>query len=57
MKKKLVVSMAVGAFIAPLMAQMDAGKTERGGHHSPAWIVALSGIQLMEQRKRVVFPG
>lgn len=51
MKNKMTVILAVSVFAAPAMAQMDAGRTHSGGHHSPAWIVALSGIDLMEQQK------
>jgi hypothetical protein len=51
MKHKITVVLAVSFFAAPVMAQVDAGQTGSGVRHSPAWIVALSGIQLMEQQK------
>jgi hypothetical protein len=51
MKHNITVVLAVSFFAAPLMAQADAGPTDSGVRHSPAWIVALSGIRLMEQQK------
>ena len=51
MKDKMMVVLSISILAAPMMAQKDAGRTNSGGHDSPAWIVALSGIELMEQGK------
>jgi hypothetical protein len=51
MRGKLAVVLAACIFAAPAMAQMDSGLGNSGGRHSPAWIVALSGIELMQQQK------
>lgn len=40
MKKKLMVALAVGALIAPMMAQTDVGNAESGRHEPPAWILS-----------------
>ncbi|HLI13762.1 MAG TPA: hypothetical protein VKY65_19385 [Alphaproteobacteria bacterium] len=49
--KKMMVALGVGVFMAPMMAQIDAGRADSGNHHAPAWIVALSGIEQMEHQK------
>jgi hypothetical protein len=51
MKNKMTIVLAVSVFIAPLMAQMDARRTDSGSHRASAWIVALSGIEQMERQK------
>ena len=51
MKSKTIVVLAMSVFAASVMAQADTGQTDSSVHHSPAWIVAFSGIQLMEQQK------
>jgi hypothetical protein len=48
MKKKMMTVLAVSVFIAPLMAQMDSERKDSGSRRTPAWIVALSGIEQME---------
>lgn len=51
MKNKTIVLVAMSVFAVPVSAQMDTEKTDSSARHSPAWIVALSGIQLVEQQK------
>jgi hypothetical protein len=51
MKNKIAIVLAAVTFALPVMAQTDVGGTEQGSRPSPAWIVALSGIHLMEQKK------
>jgi hypothetical protein len=49
--KKMTVVMALVPFMAPSMAQMDGGRADSGSHRTPAWIVALSGIEQMEGQR------
>lgn len=51
MESKMMVVLAVGAFMAPVMAQTDAGKADPGSHHPLSWIVSYSGISEIEQQK------